>query len=50
MDFGELKKKAITEFFDAWRKIRLYGLEVFDAETYDKIDIGNVVVDTKDSQ
>ena len=50
MDFGELKKKAIAEFFEAWKKIRLCGLEVFDAETYDKIDVGDVVIDIKDSQ
>ena len=50
MDFEVLKKKATIEFFEAWKKIRLYGLEVFDAETYNKIDIGDVVVDTKDSQ
>jgi len=48
--FGELEREATVEFFNAWKKIRLYGLEVFDAETYNKIDIGDVVVDTKDSQ
>ena len=48
--FGELEKKATIEVFNAWKKIRRYGLEVFDAETYNKIDIGDVVVDTKDSR
>ena len=46
----EVKREAIREFFNAWKKIRLYDLEVFDAETYNKIDIGDVVVDTKDSR
>ena len=48
--FGELKEKATQDFFKAWREIRSYGLEVFNAETYEKIDIGDVVVDDSKAQ
>ena len=46
---GELKEKAIKDFFKAWRDIRSYDLELFMAETYQKIDVGDVVIDEKGS-
>ena len=46
---GELKEKAIKDFFKAWRDIRSYDLELFMAETYQKIDMGDVVIDEKGS-
>lgn len=45
MSFGEMKKQAVDELFTAWRKLRSYGMEMFDAETYEKINIDDVVID-----
>ena len=46
----ELKEKAIKDFFKAWREIYSYGLEVFNATTYEKIDIGDIIIDDSEAQ
>ena len=44
INFGELKAKAAKDFFDAWRKARSYGMELFFSETGEKIDMGDVEI------
>ena len=50
MTLGEMKKQAIDKLFEAWRELQSYGMEMFDAETYEKIDIGNIIIDEKGSR
>ena len=47
MTFGELKEQAIKDFFDAWRRIQSYDMAVFNAENYEEISLGDVIVDKK---